>query len=145
MWCLLCEVNILKNLKKYIKYRKGDKLNFIYKLSKFMYLRYGVDDLSKFLFKLFFLLFLFNILFRTYILLIIELLLILIVILRLLSKKIYRRTKENQIFLKIKSILLKPLINIQRNVNDKNHIYKKCGKCKKVLKLPLPDKREIGY
>ena len=110
-----------------------------------MYSRYGIDDLSKFLFKLFFLVFLFNILFRTYILLIIELLLILIIILRMLSKKIYIRNKENQIYIKIKSILLKPFINIKRNINDKDHIYKKCRKCKKVLKLPLPDKKGIKH
>ena len=120
-------------------------MNFIYKVAKFMYGRYGIDDLSKFMFKLFFILFLFNILFRNYILLIIELLLILIIILRTLSKKIYVRNKENQIYLKVKNKVLKPFINIKRNIQDKDHIYKKCHKCKKILKLPLPDKRGIKH
>lgn len=110
-----------------------------------MYGRYGIDDLSKFLFKLFFIIFLFNILFTNYILLIIELLFIFIIIYRILSKKIYTRNKENQIYLKIKNIILKPFINIKRNIKDKDHIYKKCRKCKKVLKLPLPDKRGIKH
>lgn len=120
-------------------------MNFIYKIAKFMYGRYGIDDLSKFLFKLFFIIFLFNILFTNYILLIIELLFIFIIIYRILSKKIYTRNKENQIYLKIKNIILKPFINIKRNIKDKDHIYKKCRKCKKVLKLPLPDKRGIKH
>lgn len=120
-------------------------MNFIYKIAKFMYGRYGLDDLSKFLFKIVFILFLFNILFRTYILLIIELLLLVIIIFRILSKKIYRRNKENTIYLKVKKIILKPFKNIIRNYQDKEHIYKKCRKCKKTLKLPLPEKKGIKH
>lgn len=120
-------------------------MNFIYKIAKFMYGRYGIDNLSKFIFKIIFILFLFNILFRTYILLIIELFLLVLVIYRILSKNIYRRNKENQIYLKIKNQILKPFQNIKRNMHDKDHIYKKCKKCKKVLKLPLPEKRGIKH
>lgn len=120
-------------------------MNFLYKIVKFMYGRYGIDDLTKFLFKIVFILFLFNILFRTYILLIIQIFLLLIIIFRILSKKIYHRNKENTIYLKIKNYLLKPFINIKRNINDKEHIYKKCHKCKKTLKLPLPEKRGIKH
>lgn len=110
-----------------------------------MYSRYVLDDLSKFLFKLFFIICLFNILFTNYILLIIGLLLIVIIIYRIFSKRINIRNKENHIYLKIKNIVLKPFINIKRNMKDKNHIYKKCGKCKKILKLPLPDNRGIKH
>lgn len=120
-------------------------MNFIYKVAKFMYGRYGIDDLTKFISKLLFIILLFNILFRSYILLIISLLLLIIIIYRSLSKKIYIRNKENNIYLKIKEILLKPFKNIIRNYQDKDHIYKKCRKCKKTLKLPLPEKRGIKH
>lgn len=120
-------------------------MNFIYKVAKFMYGRYGIDDLSKFLFKLFFIIFLFNILFRTYILLIIELLLILIIIMRIISKRINIRKKENKIYLRIRNIFLSPFKNIKRNYQDKDHVYKKCRKCKKILKFPLPEKRGIKH
>ena len=30
-------------------------------------------------------------------------------------------------------------------MNDKYHVYTKCHKCKKVLKLPLPYKRGIKH
>lgn len=118
-------------------------MNFIYKLSKFMYGRYGLDALSKFLLKLLFWVLMFNILIHHYIMFIIEVLLLLIILYRVLSKKIYIRNKENQIYLRIKNKLLKPFNNIIRNIKDKDHVYKKCRSCKKVLKLPLPDKREI--
>ena len=120
-------------------------MNFIYKVAKFMYGRYGIDDLTKFISKLLFIILLFNILFRSYILLIISLLLLIIIIYRSLSKKIYIRNKENNIYLKIKEILLKPFKNIIRNYQDKDHIYKKCRKCKKTLKLPLPEKKGIKH
>ena len=120
-------------------------MNFIYKISKFMYSRYGIDKLSKFLLQILFIIFLSNILIRTYILTILELILLLIIILRTLSKNIYQRNKENQVYIKIKSKILKPFKNLKRNIKDKEHIYKKCHKCKKTLKLPLPDKRGIQH
>ena len=120
-------------------------MNFIYKIAKFMYGRYGLDKLSKFSLQILFILFLSNILFRIKYLFIIELLLLLLIILRTLSKNRYVRNKENQKYLKIKNKILKPFQNIKRNFKDKDHIYKKCSKCKKTLKLPLPDKKGIKH
>lgn len=120
-------------------------MNFIYKIAKFMYGRYGLDKLSKFSLQILFILFLSNILFRIKYLFIIELLLLLLIIFRTLSKNIYVRNKENQKYLKIKNKILKPFQNIKRNFKDKDHIYKKCSKCKKTLKLPLPDKKGIKH
>ena len=120
-------------------------MKLISKINKFMYSRYGVDDLSKFIFKLYFVVLLLNILIRHYVMFIIELLLMIIIIYRVCSKKIYRRNKENMIYLKAKNKLLKPFINIQRKCQDKNHIYKKCRGCKRILKLPLPDTRGIKH
>jgi transcription initiation factor IIE alpha subunit len=59
---------------------------------------------------------------------------------RFFSKKIYARSNENQLFLKIKKKILKPFRVIKMNINDKNHIYKKCSKCGTILKLPLQSK-----
>ena len=120
-------------------------MNLMYKIAKFMYGRYGIDNLSKFLLKLLFIIFLFNILFRNYILLIIQLLLLVLIIYRIFSKKIYKRNKENMVYLKVKKTLMKPFNNIIRNHKDKDHVYKKCHNCKKILKLPLPDKRGIKH
>lgn len=64
---------------------------------------------------------------------------------RFFSKKIYKRSNENQKYLKIKNNLLKPFKNFKRNMKDKDYIYKKCNNCKKTLRLPLPYERGIKH
>jgi len=120
-------------------------MKFTNKLQKFMYGRYGVDDLYKFFFVECIFLFLLNIFINSMIIDILELIIIIIMLYRFFSKNIYARSNENQKFLKIKKKLLKPFKNIKRNINDKDHVYKKCHKCKKTLKLPLPSKRGIKH
>lgn len=121
-------------------------MKFINRVVRFMYGRYGVDDLYKFLFKLFFCLALVNLIFHNTILFYIELFLFVISIYRVLSKNIYRRRKENDRFLNIKKKLLKPFSNLKRNYRDrKTYVYKKCRYCKTTLRLPLPSKRGINH
>lgn len=113
------------------------------KFQKFMYGRYGVDELYKFLFGLYIITFIINIFLDSIILEVIGLILVLITFYRVFSKKIYQRNKENKYFLKIQKQLLKPIKNLKRNIQDRDHIYKKCPKCKTTLKLPLPYERGI--
>ncbi|MBQ3021049.1 MAG: hypothetical protein IJD92_02340 [Bacilli bacterium] len=110
------------------------------KFRNFMYGRYGIDNLYNFLFLLYIVL---NLFIDNKIINILELILIIYMFYRVLSKKIYKRNKENQIYLNIKKKILKPFNNIKRNIKDKDHIYKRCNKCKTTLKLPLPNK--IGF
>ena len=116
-------------------------MKYIERFRKFMKGRYGPDELYNFLFKLYIALVILNLFLNSIILFVIELLLIVFIFYRFFSKKIYVRSNENQRYLKLK----KRIINIfKRNKNkDKNHIYKKCYKCKTILKLPLPTKRGI--
>ena len=74
---------------------------------------------------------------------IIEFILVVVILYRFISKDIYKRSRENVLFRKIKKKLFKPFSNIKRNINDKDHVYKKCHYCKTTLKLPLPNKRGI--
>ncbi len=121
-------------------------MNFIRKIISFMYGRYGVDDLYKFLFKCFFCLVLINLIFHNTILFYIELLIFVIMVYRVLSKNIYKRRRENEKFLNFKKKLLKPFSNIKRNYRDrKQYVYKKCHNCKTTLRLPLPSKRGINH
>ncbi len=121
-------------------------MNFIKKIAKFMYGRYGVDDLYKFLFKCFFFLTLINLIFHNTILFYIELLIFVIMMYRVLSKNISKRYKENIRFLSIKKKALKPFSNIKRNYRDrKQYVYKKCHNCKTTLRLPLPSRRGINH
>lgn len=115
------------------------------KFQTFMYGRYGPDDLYKFFFKVYIVLFIIGLFIRNSAFTIMELLIIVIMFYRFFSKNIYARSKENQVFLKIKRNLSKPFLNIKRNIEDKNHIYKKCNKCKTTLKLSLPVKRGLKH
>ena len=120
-------------------------MNFINKLRKFMQGRYGMDELSKLLFKLYIFIIIINLLFNNKLLNYLEFIIIFIIFYRVLSKKIYKRNKENKKYLQIKNKFLKPLKNIKRNYQDKHHVYKKCNKCKTTLKLPITDKRGIKH
>ena len=111
-------------------------MNFIYKFRNFMYGRYGQDELSIFLFKLYILLIVLNIFIRSNIIFYVELFIILIILLRYFSKRINSREKENKIYLKIKKSVLNPFSLIIKNIKEKDNVYKKCHKCKTILKLP---------
>jgi len=119
-------------------------MKFINKLQKFMQGRYGIDELYKFLLRIYLVIFLIDLFINSKILLTIELLLVIIMFSRFLSKNIYTRQKENRIYLQYKEKFLKPFKNIKRNFKDRDyHVYKKCKNCKTTLKLPLPNKRGI--
>lgn len=113
----------------------------INKIRKFMYGRYGVDDLYSFLFKIYILLLIINVFVKSSIISYLELCLVIFMFFRVFSKNIYTRSNENVKFLKLKKKILSPFKNIKRNFGDKEHIYRKCRKCHKILKLSLPYER----
>ncbi len=115
-------------------------MKFINKIQKFMYGRYGMDELTNFMFYLYLITLILSLFSKYKFLLYIEIVLFILIILRTTSKKIYKRSRENQKFIKIKNKILKPFKNIKRNIKDKNNVYKKCPKCKRVLKLKVPMK-----
>ena len=116
-------------------------MNFKNRVQKFMKGRYGPDELYNFFFFLYIVVLILNIFLKNKILSILEIIIIVIMFYRFLSNNIYSRSRENQRFLKIKKTLLSPFKNLKRNIKDKEHVYKKCSKCKTILKLPLPSKR----
>lgn len=118
-------------------------MKIIEKLRKFMYGRYGIDDLYNFMFRLYIFLIIFNLFIKSNVITLLELIVLIIIFYRMFSKKIYKRSNENQKFLKIKKKLLKPFRNIRRSIKDKEYIYKNCKHCKKLLKLPIPYKRGL--
>lgn len=105
-----------------------------------------IDSLNRFLLVTLLILIILTFFIRTFILDILKFLLLGIIIFRLVSKNKYKRSKENQTYLKIKRTIIKPFNNIIRNFKDrKKYVYKKCSKCKTTLKLPLPNKRGINH
>lgn len=119
-------------------------MKFIEKFQKFMYGRYGVDDLYKFLMYVYISLVIINLFVKSNIISIIELIIFIIMFYRFFSKKIYKRSNENVKFLRSRGKLLKPFYIIKRNYRDRHEcIYKKCKHCKKLLKLPIPESMGI--
>lgn len=67
-----------------------------------------------------------------------------LVLYRLLSKNKAQRRKENDIYLKIKNFFVKPFKTFKEK-DYKHYVYKRCRKCKTILKLPLPKKAGINH
>lgn len=121
-------------------------MKYLIKLQQFMRGRYGIDELYKFLLYLYFGLFLINIFLKNFILDLIELLIILIMFSRVFSKNIVKRKNENKKYLKILNNFKKKYLNIKKYYQNREyHIYKKCPKCRSILRLPLPLKRGIQH
>lgn len=117
----------------------GDTLNkFIGKLYKFMYGRYGIDELYKLGLVVCIVLSFINIFLDNRIISVIETLLIVIIVYRSMSRNIVKRRYENKKYLGFKKKIKNKFSLIKRKWYDRNtHIYKKCPKCKTVLRLPL--------
>ena len=120
-------------------------MSFINRFAKFMYGRYGADDLHKFLLKLYIILIIVNLFLKSRILSFVEIVVIVYTFYRFLSKNCYQRRKENKKYLEIKENIVKPFKNIKLNIKDKDNVYKKCSKCKTILKLPVPSTRGIRH
>ncbi len=101
-----------------------------------------VDDLNRFLIMILLILIILTIFVRTFVLDVIKFLILGIIIFRISSKNKFQRTKENNTFIKIKNRIFHPLKNDKK---EKDKVFKKCKKCKTILKLPLPKKRGINY
>lgn len=112
--------------------------------NKFMHGRYGPDELYMFLFKIYIITLILNLFINSYIISILELVIVVVMLYRFFSKKIYKRSNENQRFLKLKKDL-KNFISNKKIKYKTDNIYKRCRKCGITLKLPLPYERGIKY
>ena len=112
--------------------------NFINKLTKFMYGRYGIDELYYFLLIICLIIIILNIFIKSSILTLIEFIILILATFRYLSKNISKRKKENKRYLYIKDKIIDYFKYQKRKYNDRHtHMYKKCPKCKQKIRLPL--------
>lgn len=111
------------------------------KISKFMYKRYGMDELNTFLIYCYIILIFINIVIESIFIKVIELIIIVIIIIRMFSKDIYKRNMENRKYCDLKRKILKPF----KMVKNKEYIYKKCHYCKTILKFKTPKKVGIKH
>ena len=113
-------------------------MKFRDRLARFMYGRYGVDNLYHALIALYFIIFVLQVIFDKWWLAIPMWACLVIALLRLMSKNHVARAKENRIFLKlinpIKAFFSTNFVRI-RDVRTKR--YRTCKNCKAVLRLPI--------
>ncbi|MBE6648361.1 MAG: hypothetical protein E7614_02435 [Ruminococcaceae bacterium] len=111
------------------------------RVCRFMYGRYGGDDLQKFTLVAYVVImviswFIPNPLIRFFISIVLYALLALMLF-RMFSKNIYKRQDENRKYLKIKGKVLEHFKYISNKWKyRKTHVYKKCPYCKIKLRLP---------
>ena len=105
----------------------------------------AIDNLNRFLLVLLLISFIVSLFIDALIVDLIPLLIVAIFLYRLISKDKYKRDKENKKYLSIKKAILKPFTVLIKNLKDRNSIYRRCHKCKTILKLPLPYNRGIQH
>lgn len=117
--------------------------NFKNKLISFFYGRYGLDPFGKFMFWVYLigilLLSILEIFLLSPVTMVLRLLFALLaayMIFRVMSRNIFKRRNENAKFLTVKGKLL-GFFRLQRDrIRDrKTHVFRKCPKCKAVLRL----------
>lgn len=106
------------------------------KLRRFMYGRYGTDQLNRFLLILSLLIWLIS-MFTTELLYFVTIIGLIIVYIRIFSKNTYQRRKENQVYLtyenKVKYFLQQKKAEIRQLKT--HHIYK-CSSCRQKIRIP---------
>ncbi len=113
-------------------------MKFKEKLARFMYGRYGIDNLYHALIALYFILLVVSMVVDSWIPSVLMWVCLVIAILRLLSKNHVARARENRVFLKvinpIKAFFSTNFVRI-RDIRSKR--YRTCKNCKAVLRLPI--------
>ena len=111
-------------------------MNFRYRLAQFMSGRYGTDNFFSGLLFIAAILAFLNLFLRLSAIQILVYGLIIYAFFRVLSRNFEARRKENNFYLR-KTEKLRQKIDIYKQRSaDKSHVYKKCPKCKAVLRLP---------
>lgn len=105
-------------------------------IQRFMYGRYGNDQLNLFLMMLYLLLYLVLVITKLELLYWVGLALLSCTLFRLLSRNIPRRRAENLRFMRATGPIMSWL-RLRRNIRrDKEHVYFKCPSCGQQLRVP---------
>lgn len=111
------------------------------KLIRWMQGRYGEDELGRFLIVVYVITAIINLILESELISLFLLVLMIWNISRILSKKIYARRKENQIFLTKMQPFLRGIKIIKLNLKDRNNRYYICPKCHQICRIPRTNKK----
>lgn len=106
---------------------------FVLKFQNFMRYRYGVDTLSKHSMNLVLVLLLVNIFMRSMVLNSLTLVLAIWTNYRMFSKKTFKRSRENQVYLKM---IRRSKAKVEQLKYMKDYKYFKCPQCKQQIRAP---------
>ena len=105
-------------------------------LQRFMYGRYGNDQLNTALVVLYLILWLLEMITHSSLFGLLSTLLVFVVLFRMLSRNLYKRREENVKFLRRADPAIR-WYRLQRTMRrDKDHIYFKCPNCSQQLRVP---------
>lgn len=105
-------------------------------LARFMYGRYGSDQLNVFLLVLYLVLYFISWLTRLSVFYILSLAVIAVCLYRMLSRNYTRRRAENAKFMRFAGPVLR-WFRLRRTIRrDKEHVYFKCPSCGQQLRVP---------
>lgn len=106
-------------------------------LRRFMYGRYGIDHLGRFLLVLALILYLSAFISGIKVIYLLYYVPIIIAVLRILSKNITKRSHENMVYLRITDGLKKWLKNRKLLlIGTKTHCYFRCKQCRQIIRVP---------
>ena len=112
-------------------------MRFRERIARFMYGRYGNDRLNNFILMVVAVLMVTNVFVNSLVLYALYMILWVVSFWRMLSRNVQKRRAENERFLRIWNPIKNDLKLIKNKRRDrKTHVYKKCPKCKAVLRLP---------
>ena len=106
------------------------------KMARFMYGRYGADQLNRCLMGIVMVLLVVSLFFRYRFLYWLTIMGIALAYFRMLSKNIRRRSLENGRYLRATSKVRRKLSGFRNRVQDKAHRYYKCPSCRQKVRLP---------
>jgi len=107
------------------------------RLIRFMYGRYGIDQLYYALAVLCFILLAVNSFVRSPVLSVIMWVVLIVMIFRTFSKNIYRRRMENEKFMTVWNLIKRKILLAVRRIREiRSHRYRRCPHCRAMLRLP---------
>src|SRR5690554_3970064 len=111
--------------------------SFRERLMRFMYGRYGADQLNIALLIVYFLLLLINMFARTPVIIVLMYVVLFWSLFRSFSRNIHARQKENRFFLKLWNPIKSEINLTLRKMREvRTHRFRRCVRCKTVLRLP---------
>ena len=111
---------------------------------RFMYGRYGSDELGTLIFWVYFALLILNLLLRSLVLYILLLALLFLYLFRCFSRNHERRRRENRVYLSIRERITGFFrLQIRKFKERKTHVYRRCPNCKAIARLPRRKGRHV--